>query len=85
MLKSRISGQTAPLLQEFPFSSADIRFIGNPIDFVVFDGYTYAKDEKGYTINVVLMKVKKGKGRLMEDELGGSWDALDRCVANYQP
>ena len=31
------SEQMAPLLPEFPFASADARFIGNPIDFVVFD------------------------------------------------
>jgi len=58
----------APLLPEFPFTSADARFIGNPIDFVVFDGYTKVKDEKGDTINVVLVEVKKGKGRLTREE-----------------
>ena len=67
-LKGRISEQMAPLLPEFPFSPADARFIGNPIDFVVFDGYTQAKDEKGETISVVLVEVKKGKGRLSREE-----------------
>jgi predicted Holliday junction resolvase-like endonuclease len=38
-LKGRISEQGALLSPEFPFASADARFIGNPIDFVVFDGY----------------------------------------------
>ena len=67
-LKGRISEQMAPLLPEFPFSPADARFIGNPIDFVVFDGYTNAKDEKGDAINVVLVEVKKGKGKLTRVE-----------------
>ncbi len=67
-LKGRISEQMAPLLPEFPFSPADARFIGNPIDFVVFDGYTQAKDEKGDAISVVLVEVKKGKGRLSREE-----------------
>jgi predicted Holliday junction resolvase-like endonuclease len=67
-LKGRISEQMAPLLPEFPFSSADARFIGNPIDFVVFDGYTNAKDEKGDVISVVLVEVKKGKGKLTRVE-----------------
>ena len=58
----------APLLPEFPFSPADARFIGNPIDFVVFDGYTKAKDEKGDAISVVLVEVKKGKGKLSREE-----------------
>jgi predicted Holliday junction resolvase-like endonuclease len=67
-LKGRISEQMAPLLPEFPYSSADARFIGNPIDFVVFDGYTTVKDEKGDTISVVLVEVKKGKGKLSREE-----------------
>ena len=67
-LKGRISEQMAPLLPEFPFSPADARFIGNPIDFVVFDGYTKAKDEKGDAISVVLVEVKKGKGKLTRVE-----------------
>ena len=67
-LKGRISEQMAPLLPEFPFSPADARFIGNPIDFVVFYGYTNAKDDKGDTISVVLVEVKKEKGKLTREE-----------------
>jgi predicted Holliday junction resolvase-like endonuclease len=68
-LKGRISEQMAPLFPEFPFSPADARFIGNPIDFVVFDGYTLAKDEKADSISVVLVEVKKGKGKLSREEI----------------
>jgi len=67
-LKGRISEQMAPLLPEFPYSPADARFIGNPIDFVVFDGYTKVKDEKGDIISVVLVEVKKGRGKLTREE-----------------
>ena len=48
-------------MPEFPFASVDARFIGNPINFVVFNVYTIAKDDKGDTISVVLVEVKKGK------------------------
>ena len=67
-LKGRISEQMAPLLPEFSFAPADARFIGNPIDFVVFDGYTKAKDEKAGSIDVVLVEVKKGKGKLSREQ-----------------
>ena len=67
-LKGKISEQMAPLLPEFPFSPADARFIGNPIDFVVFDGYTNVKDENADKISVVLVEVKKGKGKLSREE-----------------
>jgi hypothetical protein len=36
-----------PLLTEFPLSPADARFIGNPVDFVVFDWFTQEKNDKG--------------------------------------
>jgi predicted Holliday junction resolvase-like endonuclease len=67
-LKGRISEQMAPFLPEFPFSPADARFIGNPIDFVVFDGYTKAKDDGADAVSVVLVEMKKGKGRLTREE-----------------
>jgi len=67
-LKGRISEQMAPLLREFPYATADARFIGNPIDFVVFDGYTDTKDGNGTAIDVVLIEIKKGKGRLTREE-----------------
>ncbi len=33
----------------------------------------------------LVIKAVGRKGRIMWDELGGSWDALDPGVANYQP
>ncbi len=33
----------------------------------------------------LVLKAVSGKARIMWDELGGSWDALDPGVANYQP
>ena len=68
-LKGKISEQMAPFLPEFPFSPADARFLGNPVDFVVFDGYTGVKDEDGESISIVLVEVKKGKGKLTREEL----------------
>jgi predicted Holliday junction resolvase-like endonuclease len=64
----RISERMVPLLPEFPFSFADARFIGKPVDLVVFNGFTRVKDEKGDSINVVLMEVKKGKGKVTREE-----------------
>lgn len=69
VLKGRISEQMAPFLPEFPYNHADARFIGNPVDFIVFDGYTRAKDDHADTVDVVLVEVKKGKGRLTRQEL----------------
>lgn len=68
MLKGRIPEQMAPLLSEFSCAPADARFIGNPADFVVFGGYTEAKDGDGSPIRGVLVEMKKGAGRLFRTE-----------------
>lgn len=44
---------------KFPFEPSDCRFIGSPIDFLVFDGLLYDDVKK-----VVFVEVKTGKSRL---------------------
>src|SRR5215471_8493141 len=39
-LKGQIAEQMAPLLPGFSYSAADARFLGDPVDYVVFDGRT---------------------------------------------
>ncbi len=63
-LKGKIAEQMAPVLPEFEFNPADARFIGSPVDYIIFDGLTEVADEKSTEINIVFMDVKKGKGAL---------------------
>ena len=67
-LKGKIAEQMAPFLPGFPYSAADARFIGSPVDFIVFDGYSGAKDGNGGMVSVVLVEVKQGKGKLTRGE-----------------
>ena len=55
-LKGRIGEQLAPLLPMFKHEPADARFLGSPVDYVVFDGY---KD--GNPRSVIFIDVKTGK------------------------
>ncbi len=63
-LKGKIAEQMAPVLPEFPFNPADARFIGSPIDYIIFDGLTEVADEKSKDIRIVFMDVKHGTGTL---------------------
>jgi predicted Holliday junction resolvase-like endonuclease len=63
-LKGKIAEQMAPILPEFPFNPADARFIGSPVDYIIFDGLTEVADEKSREIRIVFMDVKKGKSAL---------------------
>ena len=53
-----------PLSLQFQFNPADARFIGSPVDYIIFDGLTEVADEKSRDIRIVFMDVKKGKGTL---------------------
>jgi predicted Holliday junction resolvase-like endonuclease len=67
-LKGKIAEQIAPILPDFSFNPADARFIGSPIDFVIFDGYTDIKDDKTGNVSIVFLEVKKGKSKLTKEQ-----------------
>ena len=47
VLKGKIAEHMVPLFSDvFPFDPSDARFIGAPIDYLIFDGYTAVKDDK---------------------------------------
>ncbi len=59
-----LSGKTleklVPFLKEFKYNSHDIRWLGDPIDFVIFDGYS----ENGEINKIVFCEVKSGESKL---------------------
>ncbi|MGC9357761.1 MAG: Holliday junction resolvase-like protein [Anaerolineae bacterium] len=66
VLKGKMAEQIAPMLPGFDYWPADARFLGSPIDYVVFDGYTEVKDNgaSGDDLEVVILDIKKGRSSL---------------------
>lgn len=58
VLKGKIGEQLAPLLPTFKHEPADARFIGSPVDYIVFDGYKEGNPQK-----IIFLDVKTGKSR----------------------
>ncbi len=63
VLAGQFSEQLAPYLPDFPFSPTECKFIGKPVDFLVFHGL----DEKNVT-GVSFVEVKSGKSKLSGTE-----------------
>ena len=63
VLGGQFSEQLAPYLPDFPYKPTEVRFIGKPIDFLVFKGM----DEKDIN-EVVFIEVKSGKSGLSSHE-----------------
>ena len=59
----QVTEQFIPYLPDFPYNPKDARFIGDPIDFVVFDGLYDGKMKK-----VVIVEVKTGTSGLNPKE-----------------
>jgi predicted Holliday junction resolvase-like endonuclease len=65
-LKGQIAEQMAPVLPGFSYLPADARFLGDPIDYVVFNGRTNLGNNGigEQELEVVLLEVKHGKSKL---------------------
>lgn len=58
-LRGLFSEQLAPYLPDFPFRPTEARFIGGPVDFLVFKGL-----DGGEPKEIVFVEVKSGKAGL---------------------
>lgn len=65
-LKGRIGEQIAPLLPDFLklYEPADARFIGTPIDYIIFKNMSKVSDNTDEPIEIVLLDVKTGTSSL---------------------
>ena len=59
----KVYEQLLPYLPDFPFNPKDVRFLGSPVDFVVFDGLS-----DGQVTRVVFVEVKTGGAELSARE-----------------
>ena len=65
VLRGRITEQLAPLLATFAFEPADARFLGTPVDFVVFDGLTEVDSGRARALrSITFVDVKTGTAGL---------------------
>jgi len=63
VVKGKVAEQLVPFLKDFNFNPRDCRFIGGPVDLLVFEGLTEGDLER-----VVLIEVKTGGSRLSKRE-----------------
>lgn len=69
VLKGKMAEQLAPILPEFPYLPSDAKFLGDPIDYVIFNGYTDLRDGSGQdNIEIILVDIKSGGARLTKGQ-----------------
>lgn len=69
VLKGALAEQLAPIFKVFGYNPSDARFIGDPVDYVIFDGYTEVRERKeDKPITVILADVKTGQASLTYEQ-----------------
>lgn len=63
VISGKVYEQLLPYLPDFPFNPKDVRFLGSPVDLVVFDGL-----DRGALERVVFVEVKTGQAALTQRE-----------------
>jgi predicted Holliday junction resolvase-like endonuclease len=63
VLGGLVAEQIAPLLPGFPYDPGDCRFVGKPVDFIIFKGM----NQKNIT-EVIFLEVKSGTAGLNDQE-----------------
>ena len=63
VLSGQFSEQLSPYLPNFPYNPNEARFVGKPVDFIVFRGM----DEKDIS-EIVFVEVKSGNSKLSSQE-----------------
>lgn len=71
VLKGKMAEQLAPILPEFRYLPSDAKFLGDPVDYVVFNGYTDLRDGQGSVddLEIVLIDIKSGQARLSKGQM----------------
>jgi len=71
VLGGLVSEQIAPFLPDFPFDPGDCRFIGKPVDFIVFKGM----NEQNIS-ELVFLEVKSGASKTLNQQEKRVRDAI---------
>src|SRR3954464_3119967 len=58
-ISGQVHEQLLPYLPDFPFNPKDVRFLGSPVDLLVFDGLSNGKLER-----IVFVEIKTGNATL---------------------
>jgi len=83
-LKGKIAEQMAPVLPDFCYTPSDARFIGSPVDYIIFDGLTRVADEKQGEIHIIFMDVKKGDGAALSRTQRIIRNAVERKAVSWE-
>ena len=79
VVKGKVAEQLVPFTGDFGFNPRDCRFLGSPVDLIVFEGLT-----EGEVTRVVFIEVKSGKYARLSRRERQVRDAIENGECDYE-
>lgn len=70
ILRGNISQEMVPIFPDFPYNVSDVRHIGAPIDFIVYEGIEDVRMGKDVPITIILADCKVNTSKLSRVQRG---------------
>lgn len=83
VIKGKISEQMFPLTPFFKYKLSDARFLGSPIDYIVFNGYSDIGVNGGEIKEIIFIEVKTGNSQLSNTEIAVK-NAIDNKRVKFE-
>ncbi len=77
--RGKVTEHLIPYFSDFEFNPKDARFLGTPVDFIVFDGLSEGEMKK-----VVFIEVKSGKNDTLSKREKLVRECVDRGKVSYE-
>lgn len=58
VIRGQVTEQMVPIFGEFPYNVQDCKFIGQPIDYIVFENMSAIREGEDLPLNIILSDVK---------------------------
>lgn len=79
VVKGKVAEQLVPFQPDFGYNPRDCRFLGSPVDLIVFEGLT-----EGDVTRVVFIEVKSGKYARLSQREKQVRDAIENGEVDYE-
>jgi predicted Holliday junction resolvase-like endonuclease len=79
VLKGKITEHFVPYFPDFPYNPKDARFLGTPVDLIVFNGLSNDKVQE-----VVFIEIKTGIKAILTDRERSLKQCIDSRVVKYK-
>ena len=83
VIRGKVTEEIVPVLPGFKYTLSDTKFMGNPIDYIVFDRMSNIRDTRNGEITIVLADVKTGKAGLTKVQRAIK-DAVDNNRVRFE-